>query len=184
MAKAYTVAVDRGHSWALSELGYWRWRAGAAEPRTDGDDPYVLQMTGRPRDAAAEWQRLHRPYEQARALLEAGDPDDLAAALTIADQLGAVPLGRRIRAAMRAAAVNRIPRGPGGTTRRNPFGLTGRRLEILALLTSGMTNLEIAERLVLSVRTVDNHVAAVLEKLQVPTRRAAAAKATELGLTG
>ena len=67
--------------------------------------------------------------------------------------------------------------------RRNPYGLTGRQLEVLALLPSGMTNAEIAERLVLSVRTVDNHVAAVLGKLQVASRKAAAARADELGLT-
>ena len=182
--RAYAVAIDRGHSWALSELGYWRWKAGADDPAPDGDNPFVLQMTGRPREAAAEWLRVNRPYEQARALLEAAGPDDLAAALTIADSLGAVPLARRIRAGSGSPRWHASPRGSGETARRNPFSLTGRQLEILALLTSGMTNAEIAERLVLSVRTVDNHVAAVLEKLQVPTRKAAAAKAIDLGLTG
>jgi DNA-binding NarL/FixJ family response regulator len=48
----------------------------------------------------------------------------------------------------------------------------------------GLTNPEIADRLVVSVRTVDNHVRAVLEKLDAPTRRRAAARAGELGLLG
>ncbi len=53
---------------------------------------------------------------------------------------------------------------------------------MLALLADGRTNAEIAARLVLSVRTVDHHVAAILDKLGVSTRRAAAQRATDLGL--
>jgi len=179
---AWVVAHDRHHAVALGELAYWRWKAGVVEPPPAGDNPWVRQLTGRPTDAAAEFQRQGRPYERARALLEAGAPDQLAVALTVADGLGAVPLAKLIRAAMRSAGISRIPRRPGAATRANPYGLTGRQLEILALLPAGLTNAEIAAQLVLSVRTVDHHVAAVLDKLQVPTRRAAASRAVELGL--
>ncbi|HVH22238.1 MAG TPA: helix-turn-helix transcriptional regulator, partial [Pseudonocardia sp.] len=60
------------------------------------------------------------------------------------------------------------------STRANPAGLTQRQLDVLDLLADGLTNAEIAERLVVSVRTVDSHVAAVLAKLGVRTRREAA----------
>jgi DNA-binding CsgD family transcriptional regulator len=53
---------------------------------------------------------------------------------------------------------------------------------VLRLLSQRCTNAEIADRLVISTRTVDSHVAAVLAKLGVATRRAAAAKAADLGV--
>jgi len=52
---------------------------------------------------------------------------------------------------------------------------------VLALVTAGMTNAEVAERLVVSVRTVDHHVSAILGKLGVQSRRAAAPAARSLG---
>jgi DNA-binding NarL/FixJ family response regulator len=48
---------------------------------------------------------------------------------------------------------------------------------VLALLATGATNAEIAQRLVVSQKTVDHHVSAVLAKLGVASRREAAAAA-------
>jgi DNA-binding CsgD family transcriptional regulator len=57
---------------------------------------------------------------------------------------------------------------------------TDRQLEVLGLLAEGLTNAEIADRLVVSVRTVDHHVAAILAKLNVASRREAARAAADL----
>ena len=54
--------------------------------------------------------------------------------------------------------------------------------EVLELICAGHSNAEIAAKLVLSRRTVDHHVSAVLAKLGAPTRGAAAAHAARLGL--
>ena len=75
-----------------------------------------------------------------------------------------------------------IPRGPRPRTRQNPAGLTPRELEVLDLLCGGLRNAEIAQRLVVSEKTVDHHVSAILRKLGVHTRGEASAKALRLGL--
>ncbi len=87
-----------------------------------------------------------------------------------------------MRRRLKNLGVQRIPRGPLPTTRVNPAGLTPRQVDVLALVAAGMTNAEIAERLVVSVRTVDHHVSAILGKLDVQTRRQAAAAAGTLEL--
>ena len=73
------------------------------------------------------------------------------------------------------------PRRPRPRTRANPAGLTDRQLEVLQLLAEGLTNAEIADRLVVSVRAVDHHVAAILAKLNVGSRWEAARAAADLG---
>jgi DNA-binding NarL/FixJ family response regulator len=79
-----------------------------------------------------------------------------------------------VRRELRRLGVARVPRRPLPRTRANPAGLTDRQVEVLGLLADGLTNAEIANRLVVSVRTVDHHVAAILSKLNVGSRREAA----------
>jgi len=62
------------------------------------------------------------------------------------------------------------------------IALTARESQMVELAAKGLTNAEIAERLVLSVRTVDHHVSAVLQKLGVSGRRDAAAALQRLNL--
>ncbi|MGW7613782.1 ATP-binding protein [Streptomyces sp. NPDC054766] len=165
-----------------AELGYWLAKAGQPVPADPSGHPYALQAAGSGRAAAHAWQAAGCPYEHAAALAESPDPDDKLAALAVLDSLGAGPLARLVRAELRALGLRRIPRGPLAVTRENPAGLTERQVQVMRLLARGLTNGEIAEHLVVSVRTVDHHVSAVLDKLGVRTRRQAAVRAADLGL--
>ena len=60
--------------------------------------------------------------------------------------------------------------------------MSEREVEILRLLADGLSNREIAERLVISVGTAKSHVHHILEKLGSNSRTQAVAKARELGL--
>jgi predicted ATPase/DNA-binding CsgD family transcriptional regulator len=62
---------------------------------------------------------------------------------------------------------------------RHPKGLTSREVEVLRLLAGGLTNPQIAERLVVSLPTVNTHVASLFNKLRVNSRSAATRYAVE-----
>jgi DNA-binding CsgD family transcriptional regulator len=170
----YDLALSKQHPWITGELAFWRWRAGDdVQPLPDWvAPPFDRQIAGDWRAAAEAWGQLGCPYEQARALAD-GDAEAQAAALARFDQLGAAPAAEALRRQMRAEGA-RIPRGPRAATRENPFGLTARQVDILALLAQDLTNAEIAARLHLSPKTVDHHVSAVLAKLDVRSREEAA----------
>jgi DNA-binding CsgD family transcriptional regulator len=178
----YAEACRWGVAPLRDELAYWMTRFGRPIDQEPSGHPYALQTAGRWREAAAIWQAAGCPYEHAVALADSPDPDDLLRALAELDALRAEPLAQRVRARLRELGATRIPRGPAEGTRQNPAGLTERQLEVFRLLGQGLTNAEIAGRLVLSVRTVDNHVAAVLSKLGLRSRREARARAAELGV--
>ncbi len=64
-----------------------------------------------------------------------------------------------------------------------PAGLTPREVEVLRLLAGGLTDLQIAEQLVLSPRTVHAHISSIYSKLAVTSRSAATRYALEHHLT-
>lgn len=85
---------------------------------------------------------------------------------------------------LRVLGEQGIPRGPRAATAANPAGLTRREAEVLQLVAAGLSNTDIAARLVVSDRTVDNHVSAIFRKLGARTRGEASARAVRLGLAG
>jgi DNA-binding CsgD family transcriptional regulator/tetratricopeptide (TPR) repeat protein len=154
----------------------------------DADDaaylpPHQAALRGDWRAAADGFGALGATYSRALELASSGEVDPMLEALALLDELGAAPAARWVRGRLKELGVRSIPRGPQASTRENPAGLTDRQLDVLRLVAEGRTNAEIADELVLSVRTVDHHVSAVLAKLGVATRQEAAAAATELEVT-
>ena len=174
----HAEAVRRRRRATVAELGYWLCRP-ATEPTVPEalpfpDHPYAMQTAGLWSAAARAWKAAGYPYEHAVALAGTGRAEDALSALGTLDRIGAQPLAGRIRRDLRARGVTGVPRGPGRATRRHAAGLTPRQAEVLELLEQGLTNAEIAARLVISERTADHHVSAVLAKLGVSSRGEAA----------
>jgi DNA-binding CsgD family transcriptional regulator/tetratricopeptide (TPR) repeat protein len=179
---AFDLASAKGHPWFLGELAYWLWRSGELTDAPAGcAAPYAMQIAGSWREAAAAWEAIGCPHEEARALAD-GDEAAQRRALAIFDRLGASPMAQRLRRQMRGAGVQAVPRGPRASTRDNAAGLTEREVEILSLVAKGWQNARIATRLSRSPRTVEHHVEAILAKLEVASRSEAVAVARDRGL--
>jgi predicted ATPase/DNA-binding CsgD family transcriptional regulator len=168
--------------WGAVRVAAWAAVAGiAVELDPPPSAPYAAMLRRDWHGAADAFGAVGWSYESALMLSLLDEEEGLAESLEIARRLGAEPLTRRVAGRMRELGL-RVPQGPRRTTRANPVGLTARQLEVLELVAAGLTNAEIAERLVVSQRTAEHHVAAVLTKLGSATRREAARRAAELGL--
>jgi DNA-binding CsgD family transcriptional regulator/tetratricopeptide (TPR) repeat protein len=145
-------------------------------------EPYVLELAGDWKAASAQWEQLGRPYDAALVRMGSADEIGLRDALLSLEALTARTAAALVRRRMKALGVKTIPRGPRMMTRDAPAGLTAREQEVLALLSEGLPDREISRRLFISERTVHHHVSAVLSKVGVPSRTAAAREAARLGI--
>jgi DNA-binding CsgD family transcriptional regulator len=183
---ALVLAFERGvDSWSAGELACWRWRAGLHDELREQlvAEPYRLSIAGEWRSAAERWRKIGCPYEAALALVDADEDAALQQALEELNRLGARPAAAIVARRLRERGARGVPRGPRSVTRQNPAGLTERELEVLVLIVEGLRNAQIADRLVVSTRTVDHHVSAILRKLNARTRGEASTEAIRLGLT-
>jgi ATP/maltotriose-dependent transcriptional regulator MalT len=168
------LAADRGAPFLRAVAG----DATGAVRLMEGDAAGAL---GDLRGAREVWRELDAPYEAARtrvllaaAARDLGDQDtaetELDAARASFQQLGAAPDLARLEGLMAKEVA-----GLQG-------GLTGREVQVLSLVATGMTNRAIATQLVISEKTVARHVSNIFAKLGVSSRSAATAFAYEHGL--
>jgi LuxR family maltose regulon positive regulatory protein len=126
----------------------------------------VMGAIGRPEAAADEARRAIEDLTPLGASLE------LARARAVLDAVTSGP----------AAASPVVDDRKGLLDRPAPGGLTPREVEILRLISTGLNNQAIAERLFISEHTVHRHVANLLAKLNASSRSAAVAQGGRLGL--
>ena len=169
-----------------------QWRAERARTQqldTDQDWTAVQQRwqrLGWPHRAAyASWRRVHvamREGDRTRA------SEALRAAWSLADEH--VPLRGQISSLARLARIPLpLEDEPDAEvaetqppTATSPWGLTSREMDVLRLITQGLTNAQIGARLYMSPKTASVHVTAILRKLQATNRVHAAAIAERAGL--
>jgi DNA-binding CsgD family transcriptional regulator len=178
------LALDGVYPWLSGEAAVWIRRTGTSPiPAGEIAAPYRMELDGDWRGAAKAHDDLGCPYDAALVLLFSGEEEALRQALDVCQDLGAVATARLVRRTMRRLGIRSIPVGQRAATRRDPAGLTRREREVLALICAGRTDAEIAAELFISAKTASHHVSAVLGKLGVSNRRAAADQAARLGLT-
>jgi DNA-binding CsgD family transcriptional regulator len=150
-------------------------QASAAVALADGD---AAAATAGLREAWAIWRDLGVPYEVARAralmglaYVQLGDEEggrmEVEAAQELFERIGAAPDAARMAAWLAPAPASAGSCG----------GLTGREIEVLRLIASGLTNRRIAGDLAISEKTVARHVSNIFLKLDLSSRSAATAYA-------
>jgi len=114
---------------------------------------------------------LQLPFEAAISRLHTGTVESARHALAAFEALGAARYADKARRTLRSLGV-RLPSPRTG--RRADQPLSRREMEVARLVADGLTNAEVAERLVLSVRTVESHLDHVYARLGISSRAALA----------
>jgi DNA-binding CsgD family transcriptional regulator len=157
-------------------------RAETAIAMMEGRDEEALHCSDQ---AIALFRRYSLPWDEAEALAGQGHlQDKLGASKRSAQSLdNAAALYRQLAASLAWASAAQTPNS-GRKPSQSPgnAGLTEREIEVLRLLADGETNKSIAGRLVLSVRTVERHIAEIYAKTGAHGRAAATAFALRHGL--
>ena len=180
--RAWPAAVAHPQPWDLGELCWWLYLAGDhRQIPAPVAQPFALLLASQHRAAASTWRDLGCPLWSAYALAFSTKTGDAQECMDILGGLGASAVRHAVLRARHARGLA-VPRGPRPTSRANPAGLTAREVEVLGLLADGLSYAEVAERLILSEKTVGHHVSAVLRKLSEPTRSRAVATALRLGI--
>jgi DNA-binding CsgD family transcriptional regulator len=166
---------------ALAEAEYERACGGAHPELWSAAAEAWDRLESPPRVAYCRWREAEALVAAGASRTEAGVP--LREAHAVATSIGARPLVRKLELLAERARLDLAPppeARDGGGDLEESLGLTRREAEVLRLVARGYTNREIADTLVISVKTAGVHVSHILRKLGARNRREAAAIAHRL----
>jgi predicted ATPase/DNA-binding CsgD family transcriptional regulator len=172
LAESLTLFVEFGDRWLCG----WSLEAAAQLAAAVGDSERAARLFGA---ADAVWVAIEAPLPAGlrdrhdRVLADVRSRLGVARFEAACDEGRSLPVGATIELVQPAPSPARVD---------TPEGLTTRELDVLTLVAEGRTDAQVAERLVVSLRTVHAHLRSIYRKLDVHTRSAATRYALEHGL--
>ncbi len=162
--------------WSRAEHDFWCNLTGISSQcsQTEAPTAFGPAIAGDYAEAGMCFARLGADYLANLCFGLSSSAETVSSGLTALNRQGAKGATLRLIESLESRGIARedvtLPRGPYRTSRENPFGLTAKEMIVLEHLARGLSNAQIAEEMSRSQRTVEHHVSAVLQKLEVENR--------------
>jgi DNA-binding CsgD family transcriptional regulator/Tfp pilus assembly protein PilF len=178
LEKAIAVGGNLANFRYIGDIQVWSKRLGLAYEQNDLlkeiFQPYAAELAGEFAAAAKAWDQVGSPYQAAMSLAHSNNLQELVEALRLFQKIGAKAASHFVRQrAELLGFTDLLPkptRGPYKAARQHPLGLTEKEVRVLALLSEGQGNHQIAAQLNRSRRTIEHQVGSVLTKLNARNR--------------
>ena len=179
------IAAPCFSHWTGAEYGFWKSLLGRkveSWQRAD-DTAFAPALGGDFASSGMAFARLGADYLANLCFGLADSPQTVSAGLAALHRQGAKAVVSRLTGLLESRGLTRedvtLPRGPYKAARENPFGLTAKEMTGLEFLAAGLSNSQIADEMSRSQRTIEHHVSAILQKLEVENRMAVLLKLRE-----
>ena len=171
--------------WSMAEHQFWLTliRGKSSDALEISATAFGPALTGEFERSGASFAKLGAHYLAHLCFGLSGNPKTVSTGLAELKRQGARAAFKRLSALFENRGISRedvtLPRGPYRAARENRFGLTAKEMIVLTHLAEGLSNAQIAEEMSRSQRTVEHHVSAILQKLEVENRMAVLVKLKE-----
>lgn len=169
IADTATLFTDKMSPRKRGEFLFWAHLLSIAPDRSTDTylpDGFRLSLKNTWTEAVAAFEAEQSTYLKAWAHSRTGASRE---ADEIFEKIGATAARKALRRHARSGLAA-LPRGPYRAASQHPYGLTKAEQVVLGLITDGKTNVQIADRLSRSRRTIENHVSSILGKLRCKNR--------------
>lgn len=168
--------------WGRAEYAFWLnlLRAKPGSPRHGSSTAFGPALGGNFTQSGKRFAKIGAHSLAQLCFGLSDNPRTVSGGLAELKRQGASAAVKRLTALLETRGLSRkditLSRGPYRAARENPFGLTAKEMTVLHCLAKGFSNAQIAEEMSRSQRTVEHHVSAILQKLEVENRTAVMVK--------